>query len=366
MHCGHISPLSPLPPRLQTELLNHAHHCLENKPTPRPPPAQRVGSGQPLLFQREDTFILHAAATHALPTDCTHPKFHQKRVITTNQSQFLQTLHPSPCNNPSQGPTASLDGRLQIAIMTRSKSNTDRPCYLSYSRPTSSCSILEPVREEVEPVARSRSVAKMATLQKPPSRLNRLSQYLPAILTNNDAKLQKDQQPVLRKPMPSPSPSPFDATAQGPPTRPPPSAPAQHDMMPPPPPNPQKLHKQHTPPIQMTTPRDSSPSPHSLEGRRPRANSLLPPQPNNMGQPRSVSSPMTSRPVSTNLSDSETDGKLRKRRSWLPGAGKSRSRNPSQDLDQNASLAWVLAGGHQIDYNLNFLLAGDKVRSGTC
>ncbi len=247
--------------------------------------------------------------------------------------------------------------------MTRSKSNTDRPSYLPFSRSTSSYSILETVREEVEPVARNRSSPKMATLQKPPSRMNRLSQYLPAILTSTDAKLPKDQQPVLRKPMPSPS--PLDVTAPDPPTRLPPSAPTQTDIMPPPPPNAHKLQKQHTPPIQMTSPRDTSPSPHSLEGRRPRASSLLPPQANNMGQPRSVSSPMTSRPVSTNLSDGEADGKLRKRRSWLPGAGKSRSRNPSQDLEQNASRAWVLAGGHQIDYNLNFLLGGDKVRGGT-
>ncbi|KAH7364915.1 hypothetical protein BKA65DRAFT_388987 [Rhexocercosporidium sp. MPI-PUGE-AT-0058] len=207
----------------------------------------------------------------------------------------------------------------------------------------------------------------MTSLSKPPSRLNRLSQFLPAIMTPQ-AKLSKDHQPVLRKPIPSESPIP------APPTRPPPAAPSQTTNMnatmppppappPPPPPytsTPHKLQKQSTPPLQVTSPRDTSPSPHSLEGRRPRANSLLPPQPD-MVQARSFSSPIASRPFSTNTSDGELDGKLKKRRSWLPGSSKSRSRNPSQDLDAAPSAAWVLAGGHQIDYNLNFLLGGDKI-----
>ncbi|KAL5320213.1 hypothetical protein ACEPPN_011014 [Leptodophora sp. 'Broadleaf-Isolate-01'] len=242
--------------------------------------------------------------------------------------------------------------------MTRSKSTANHlPSYLSYSRSSPSI-LLESVCEEVEPVAQS--PAKMTSLSKPPSRLNRLSQFLPAILTH-DAKLSKDHQPVLRKPIPS------EASVQAPPTRPPPSAPIDINNiitnMPPPlshTSTPYKLQKQNTPPVQVASPRDTSPSPHSFDGRRPRANSLLPPQPD-IVQTRSFSSPIASRPLSTNISDGETDGKLKKRRSWLPGSSKSRSRNPSQDLDAAPSRAWVLAGGHQIDYNLNFLLGGDKI-----
>lgn len=67
--------------------------------------------------------------------------------------------------------------------------------------------------------------------------------------------------------------------------------------------------------------------------------------------------------MSTNMSDGESDGKLKKRRSWLPGgsSSKSRSRNPSQDLDAGPSRAWVIAKGEQADYSLNFLLGGDKI-----
>ncbi|KAI6714513.1 hypothetical protein JHW43_002931 [Diplocarpon mali] len=196
----------------------------------------------------------------------------------------------------------------------------------------------------------------MATLQKPQSRLNRLSQFLPGILTGNDAKLSKDQPPVPQVPKPIPRkevPSALSKERQKSPNR---SAPAipSHETQ-----RPATAHK-----LQKTTGLDAghqheSPSPHTMEVRRPRASSLLSP-PQEVEKRRSVSTPLTSRPGSTNLSSSDIEGKLSKRKSWLPGAGKSRSRHTSHELDQTTSQAWVLAGGHKIDYDPNIILAGQK------
>ncbi|KAL2060371.1 hypothetical protein VTL71DRAFT_9766 [Oculimacula yallundae] len=199
-------------------------------------------------------------------------------------------------------------------------------------------------------------------LSSPPSKRNRLSKYLPGMLYT-ETKNTEDNQTVLRKPMPA------ESAVQTPPSRAPPSVPFQfsntnEDTPPPPPPhasNPHKLQKQTTTPISMTSPRDTSPSPHSLEERRPRADSLLLP-PAEIAQPRSFSTPISaSRPVSTNMSDEESNNKIKKRRSWLPSSrSKSRSRHPSQDLASSPA-AWISAGGNKIEYSLSFLLAGDKI-----
>jgi hypothetical protein len=76
-----------------------------------------------------------------------------------------------------------------------------------------------------------------------------------------------------------------------------------------------------------------------------------------------VSSPVSSRPTSYH---SEGEGgsnaisKLR-RKSWMPGgSGGRRSRNASQEHDQQAPAAWVNAGNQKIDYNVKFLLSGEK------
>jgi hypothetical protein len=42
------------------------------------------------------------------------------------------------------------------------------------------------------------------------------------------------------------------------------------------------------------------------------------------------------------------------------GSGGRRSRNASQEHDQQAPAAWVNAGNQKIDYNVKFLLSGEK------
>ncbi|KAK2623982.1 hypothetical protein QTJ16_006616 [Diplocarpon rosae] len=198
----------------------------------------------------------------------------------------------------------------------------------------------------------------MATLQKPQSRLNRLSQFLPGILTGNDAKLSKDQPPMaqVQPPIPRKPISPVgDQERQQSPRRAAPATPPAHESQ-----RPATAHK-----LQKTAPLDAGPhheslAPHGTEVRKPRASSLL--SPHHDGEKRrSASTPLTGRRGSTNLSSSDNEGKQSKRKSWLPGTGKSRSRHLSRELDQEASRAWVLAGGHQIDYDTDSLLAGQKI-----
>jgi hypothetical protein len=84
-----------------------------------------------------------------------------------------------------------------------------------------------------------------------------------------------------------------------------------------------------------------------------------------LGHTRAVSSPVNCRPTSYH-SEGEGGGsnaisKLR-RRSWMPGgSGGRRSRSSSRDNDEHAPIAWVNAAGRKIDYNINLLLAGEKV-----
>ncbi|CZT06048.1 uncharacterized protein RAG0_11891 [Rhynchosporium agropyri] len=227
------------------------------------------------------------------------------------------------------------------------------------SRSFLSVPLLETVHEN-EPVALSSDM--MALLSKPPqSRMQRLSMLLPSIVTS-EAKNSEETETVLRKQNPSESPA-LEA-----PTRAPLSAPSyttnsSSDEHPRPSPHtstPRKLQKQSTTSLQPASARDASPSPHNLEGRRQRESSLLPPV--DMNQPRSVSDPISSAPVSAPTSDGEIE-KWKKRRSWLSAGGrsKSRSKHVSQDLEAERSRAWISAGGGRIDYNLNIILGGDKI-----
>lgn len=251
--------------------------------------------------------------------------------------------------------------------MTRSKSNVARPSCLYPSSTMSSPSTPNSIHDEVEPVAQN--TVKMDLLSMPPSKLRRLSQYLPKVILTQAKPPQDQEHAVLRKH----APFDFEQESQAPPSRPPPSAPVPHASTIPPPlsttNHPHKLQKQGTLPKELprlpASPylpgRDGSVSPHNMEGRR-RGNSLLPAAAA-PGSPRSVSTPQAIRPKSANL-DSELDNKTRRRSSWLPG--KPRSRKSSQDLGQGQvlSAAWVSAGGHHIDYNLKFLVGGDKVSCG--
>ena len=111
--------------------------------------------------------------------------------------------------------------------------------------------------------------------------------------------------------------------------------------------------------------RRGSPSPtptrqRSVSAHPPSSKRLSRPPPD---QPRVPSLPSTSRPQSSHDSDGAGSEKLKLRRSWLPGG---RSRSNSQDLTQQPardSAAWVLSPDNSADYNLSFLVNGEKVGS---
>ncbi|KAH6665933.1 hypothetical protein B0J14DRAFT_491414 [Halenospora varia] len=201
-------------------------------------------------------------------------------------------------------------------------------------------------------------------LQKPqrPSRLQRLSLFLPNLKTNIDSKKLKAIQPPPPIPL-TQSPDQSPPLPPLPPTRAAPSAPqAARDHTPPP--TSRKLRKPESPNRILSLPRALSPTRSQLntDGFTPRSSSLAPPPPE-VAQGRSVSSPVSSRPVSNYLGGDADLGihKLeKKRKSWLGGGRKSR--NISQEnLGQYQAEAWVNAGSHKIDYNLSLLINGEKV-----
>jgi hypothetical protein len=49
----------------------------------------------------------------------------------------------------------------------------------------------------------------------------------------------------------------------------------------------------------------------------------------------------------------------------VPRGGKTKSRNTSQDLSGQGTRAWINAGAHQIIYNSNLLVEGERVGSST-
>jgi hypothetical protein len=239
-----------------------------------------------------------------------------------------------------------------------------------YSPPMS----FEPVLQLAEAESRLQAAKEtaQATVQAGPrtmlqsrrnSRLNRISIFLPNFMSNRDSKGEQDK--LQKKPLPilpiTPQASEHQSpqrSAPEPPTRLPPVVPAAARPQTPPPSS-KKLHKAESPSRKLLI-NPSSPvaSPPHIEGKKLRAASTLGPTAHNtdVGR-RSVSSPIHTR---TGSSDSEV-GKLSKRKSWMPGLGK-RSRNASsEDLNGHRADAWVNAGSHKIDYNLGFLISGEKV-----
>ena len=94
--------------------------------------------------------------------------------------------------------------------------------------------------------------------------------------------------------------------------------------------------------------------------KRERASSLSPPMRQNGTHSRVASLPTASGPVSFHA-DQEANraGRKTDKKGWL---GLSRSRNASQELDpSHSSTAWVNIGGRTLDYNLDFLVHGEKV-----
>ncbi|RDL36952.1 uncharacterized protein BP5553_04385 [Venustampulla echinocandica] len=77
---------------------------------------------------------------------------------------------------------------------------------------------------------------------------------------------------------------------------------------------------------------------------------------------RSVSSPVTTRPISLTLEGAADSpgGKISKRRSWLAGGRRSRATSQEDPL-QHRSNAWINAENHQPEYSLSPLVSGEKV-----
>lgn len=254
--------------------------------------------------------------------------------------------------------------------MTSSKSTPKRRLsnFLSRSAPT----FLQPVQESEEEseAVPNKKMIQQRRLQWRPSRFQRLSQFFPTLIITTDSKTMQDSQrpqvPQKDKILRKPAPAQYGQSSPAP-SRVPPRALSTVTAQIPPPPN--SSHKLHKKPdslnLSKPQPRAQSPSPnHAISNyQRPRGNSLAPPRATDIPQGRSVSSPVNSRPNSYHSEGEEGSSTSRLgRKSWL--RGRSRSRNVSQDLLDNAhpSHAWVNTGSQKIDYNLSLLINGEKVR----
>lgn len=96
--------------------------------------------------------------------------------------------------------------------------------------------------------------------------------------------------------------------------------------------------------------------PSSQAAPRVRSSSAQPPGRRSTGDhARTVSTPLDPRPTSRQSNDGDARGRLR--RSWLPGA----RRSESKDSKMSGNKAWIIASGNHADYNTSFLMNGDKV-----
>ena len=105
-------------------------------------------------------------------------------------------------------------------------------------------------------------------------------------------------------------------------------------------------------------PRNPAPSTPTFNTETSAAN--VPTRPPIPSSPRTTSNTF-GRPLSMRDMDGS---KASRRKSWLPGAqARLRSRNASQDMidDAKAPAAWINAGSNKIDYNLSFLINGQRV-----
>lgn len=222
----------------------------------------------------------------------------------------------------------------------------------------------EPVLELAEAEGRRQAAkseaANRAVLQTPsmlekrsrPSRLERFSLYIPNFKNVPDSKRLQD---TLKKAPHLDLATPPQRDAPPPPSRLPPQAPSSRNSSPTQHMSPAtKLQKPQSPTRKLLS-TNSAPIPPPHDGRRSRRSSLLPPVMQEAFHGRSVSSPLNTRPQTSN-------GELTfsKRKSWM-GLG-SRSQNASaEDLSGSSSRAWINAGSAKIDYNLSLLLDGEKV-----
>ncbi|KAL3417372.1 choriogenin Hminor [Phlyctema vagabunda] len=209
--------------------------------------------------------------------------------------------------------------------------------------------------------------------QRTRTRLQRLSSFLPSLVTRATSKpfqdLPRDAPPVpSRKPAPghyraaSDSLAPNASSASLPQhigrlqkAEPPPRTPQIPADLPGPPPlssSPQKrtLRKSHSP-VRPPVPSKTSPSVSpNLHPRLRGDSTTAPPAFNDVSSGRTVSAPVAGKEnvASTN----------KVRRSWLPGG---KSRQVSRDIPETQPHAWIISGDQNIEYSLEFLLRGEMV-----
>ena len=226
-------------------------------------------------------------------------------------------------------------------------------------------SVLEKLPEGVEGDHETSSTeVTMARPRAKLSRVQRLSSFLPNIRTNSKSKEEHDTS-ILRKPAPALYQQNAQHISSGHPTR--------HPPFPPPAPKvvsangPQQSNRLRRPESTKAlrgVPSSGNPQIATTQQRRPRSSSQLQSPNTNIGHMRALSTPKSPRTVSPYTDDEASGGKTSKRMSWLPVGGR-KSRNVSQDLSGVAgSKAWVIMGNGHLDYGLNPLVDGDKVRLG--
>jgi hypothetical protein len=234
-----------------------------------------------------------------------------------------------------------------------------------FSSSAPALSIVSESEEELDSSPYYKAAAKMELQRKKRTRLQRLSTFLPKITT--ESKSTEDPQ-FLRKPAPADRNIPQARHAQHPssefPSRRPPSPPTTPRSSSANPPTSNRIRKHESPTHYQNAPRPSSSGGYSASREypgRPTSGSYIPPSINTYEMPgQGMSAPMHNR-NSPSQSDGESPGeKTSMRKSWLGGR---KSRNASQDLSSvHGSLAWIDSGMGKVDYSLNFLVNGDKVR----
>lgn len=207
-----------------------------------------------------------------------------------------------------------------------------------------------PEQEQNEEVPQQVNMLSAPSPEKP-SRLHRLSSFLPSI--NTKSKLSKDvlRKPVRRKQLPSRYEAPPASVAA------PSSEPTNSPIAPPP----NRLQKPNVRPLSEDDAlRLQAPQAHLQATER-----VIPVvHKSETSHTRASSSPINNNAISYH---SEGEGgsnaisKLR-RKSWMPG-GKVRSKTGSQEQRENLYSAWVNIGKHKFDYDINPLLNGEQVSS---
>jgi hypothetical protein len=239
--------------------------------------------------------------------------------------------------------------------------------FFGQSKPLASVSEVEieegTQKEEHSEAVPQKSDMLSAPIPQRPTRLQRLSFFLPSL---NSSKQSKPSQDVLRKPVPARKqpPSQYDAPPPSAPSRLPPAVPTSifDPTNAPSAPSSELANSTvvSSPNRLQKTNYRTSPEDEALNVQPPtaplRTTASLFPAVDSIGHGRAASDPISYQPISYQSEGEGSGNEVKKlqRKSWMPG-GKTKS------TEERTFEAWVNAGKSKIYYDFNHLLDGHQV-----